>query len=229
MKIHADELYKKIKTGLPKDEIVIDVREDDEWQEGHIPGAQHIPYIKMQLSLAAAALDVPYEWFTLDFATADFSRQKAILMLVNKAMRNWRGWLNESMNQRLWNWRIAKAIKAGELPAAPTENRNGFDVSQWWKVEWQAPEEVWTDRQEANQADMLEWQMGLVPLSTSAKRRGGDLEDRLRQKAEDLKLAAEIEDEYGLEAGTLIKAQIPGQTGNQSVPPSPKGMDNGNQ
>ncbi len=43
MKIHADELYKKIKTGLPKDEIVIDVREDDEWQEGHIPGAQHIP------------------------------------------------------------------------------------------------------------------------------------------------------------------------------------------
>jgi capsid protein len=203
--------------------------EDIDLKVSPTPGAQHIPYIKLQLSLAAAALDVPYEWFTLDFSTADLSRQRAILTLVNKTMRNWRGWINESMNQRLWNWRIAKAIKNGELPPAPTEKRNGFDISEWWKVDWQAPEEVNTDRQESVQADMIEWQLGLGPLSKAARRRGNEIEDLLRQKADVLKTASEIETEYGLKPGTLIVAQIPGQTGNQSVPPPPKGMDNGNQ
>jgi lambda family phage portal protein len=202
--------------------------EDLDMKVSPTPGPQHIPYIRLQLALAAPCLDVPYEWFALDFTTADFSRQKAIMLLANKALRNWRAWLNESMNSQLWNWRIPMAMKQGDLPAAPTEQRNGFEVSTWDRVEWQAPEEPWTDRQESNQADMLEWQMGLVPLSVAAKRRGGDLEDRLRQKAEDLKMAAEIEAEYGLPPDTLIKAQIPGQTGNQSVPPEPKGATNGN-
>lgn len=200
--------------------------EDLDMKVSPTPGANHIPYIKAQLMFAANALDVPYEFFTLDFSTADYSRQKAIMLLANKTIRNWRQWLIESMNRRLWNWRIAKAIKSGELPPAPTEKRKGFDVSEWWKVEWQAPEEAWTDRQEANQADMLEYQMGLVPLSTAAKRRGGDLEDRLRKKAEDLIMADRIEAEFGLPKGSLIVAQIPGQTGNQSVPP-PKGASDG--
>jgi capsid protein len=177
-----------------------------------VPGATHIPYMKLNLMLASAALDLPYEFFTLDFSSADFSRMKAVLLLTNRTMRNWQRWLIDTMLQRLWNWRIAKAIKHGDLPPAPTERRNGFAVSEWYKVDWQAPEEPWVDRQEANQADMLEWQLGLVPLSASAKRRGRDLEESLREKAANLQLAMDIEKEMGLAEGTLIKAQIPGQT-----------------
>jgi len=181
------------------------------------PGKNHIPYIKLELLLAAAALDVPYEFFTLDFSTADYSRMKAVLLLVNKTMRNWQKWLSTSqwnMNQRLWNWRTAKAMKpGGDLAPAP---RNEKGVSQWFRVEWQPPEEPWADRQEANQADVLEWQIGLGPLSAASKRRGRDLEDALREKAANLKLADEIEKEFKLPAGTLIKAQIPGQTDSRA-------------
>lgn len=186
--------------------------EDLDMKVSPTPNAQHIPYIKMQLLLAAAALDVPYEFLTLDFSSADFSRMKAILLMVNRKIRCWQKWVADDMLQRLWNWRIAKAIKNGELPAAPTEDRNGLAISQWYKVDWQAPEEPWLDRQEANQADMLEWQMGLTPISIAVKRRGRDLEETLREKAANMKLAAEIEKENDLPEGSLIKAQIPGQT-----------------
>jgi capsid protein len=116
------------------------------------------------------------------------------------------------MNQKLWNWRIAMAIRDGVLPPAPVSQVRGFMVSEWNRVEWQGNEEAWTDRQEANQADMMEWQLGIGPLSNAAKRRGSNLRELLTQKARDLKMAREIEAKYELEPDTLIKAQIPGQT-----------------
>ena len=101
------------------------------------------------------------------------------------------------------------AIGDGELDPAPVDNRG---ISEWMHVEWQAPEEPWVDRQEANQADMMEWQLGLGTVSEFAKRRGKDLEEVLREKAGNIRLSHEIEKEFDLPAGTLIKAQIPGQT-----------------
>jgi capsid protein len=192
--------------------------EDLDMKKSETPSQTHIPYMKLQLLLAASALDFPYEFFTLDFSTADYSRMKAVLLLSNKSIRNWQAWLSGSL-QRLWNWRIAKAMKEGDLAPAPLVD----GVSQWFRVEWQYPEEPWVDRQEANQSDMLEWQLGLGPLSKAAKRRGGNLEDFLRQKAEDLQTAQRLEQEYNLSPGTLIKAQIPGQNG--VVPKDQADMD----
>lgn len=183
--------------------------EDLEMKVSPTPNPTHIPYIKLQLMLAASALDVPYEFLTLDFSTADFSRQKAILLLVNKAMRNWQAWLNETMNQPIWNWVIARAMKYGEIPQAPID---ASGVSQWWRVDWQAPEEPWSDRQEAQQADVLEIQMGVATLTGAAKKRGRDLEDTLRTRARELNLINTIAAEYGVAPEQLSKLQIPGQT-----------------
>jgi lambda family phage portal protein len=183
------------------------------------PNAQHIPYMQMQLGLCAAALDFPYEFFTLDFSKCDYSRFKGVLLWVNKTCRPWRTWLNDSLNQRIWNWRIAMAIGDGELDPAPVDKRG---VSEWMHVEWQAPEEPWVDRQEANQADMMEWQLGLGTVSEFAKRRGKDLEEVLREKAANIQLSHKIEKEFDLPIGTLIKAQIPGQTETpQNATPAP--------
>ena len=182
------------------------------------PNAEHIPYIKMQLMLCASALNRPYEFFTLDFQNADFSRMKAILLMCNRASRDDQAWLVSYMMKRLWNWRIAKAIKEKELPPAPIETRNGMNVSEWYKVEWQGPEEPWLDRQEAQQADVLEIQAGLNTFSRASKRRGGDFEDTLREKAQDQMTINRVAQEYGLDPQQLVMLQIPGQqapaTGN---------------
>lgn len=182
------------------------------------PNPQHIAYMRFQLGLCAAALDFPYEFFTLDFSTCDYSRAKNVLLLVNKACRPWQAWLNQTLNQPLWNWRIAMAIRDKDLPPAPVNEKR---ISQWNRVDWQAPEETWIDRQEANQADLIEWQMGLGSMAKSAKKRGRDIEDLLREKAALIKLSRSIEVENGLPEGILIKAQIPGQAEEKSsVQPS---------
>jgi rhodanese-related sulfurtransferase len=42
-------------TAVPDDAWLLDVREDDEWAAGHVPGARHIPLGQ----LAARAAEVP--------------------------------------------------------------------------------------------------------------------------------------------------------------------------
>ncbi|OQA08469.1 MAG: molybdopterin biosynthesis protein MoeB [bacterium ADurb.Bin374] len=42
-RISVRELEKRISEGLSPDELVIDVREPDEFASGHVPGAENIP------------------------------------------------------------------------------------------------------------------------------------------------------------------------------------------
>jgi capsid protein len=106
--------------------------------------------------------------------------------------------------QAWWDWRVGlEVMQGGALYPAPPS---------WRRVEWQGPEEVWLDRQETAQADALEWQMGLGTMSRACKRRGhGDLRDALSEKADEIILSRQIEDEKGLERGILLQVQIPGQ------------------
>jgi lambda family phage portal protein len=189
----------EILEGLPGDEL--------EFKQSIIPNATHIPYVKLQLALCASALSMPYEFFTLDLSGLDFSRQKGMLLLVNYACRPWKRWLADTFLTPLWNWRIAMAMTK-DLKPAPTQK----GISEWRNVEWQYPEEIWIDRQEQNQADILEWQMGQGTMSQFAGRRGQDLETLLRRKAQDMALAKQIETEFGIDPNTLINTQIPGQT-----------------
>lgn len=191
----------EILEGLPGDEL--------DMASSTTPNNTHIPYVKLQLALCASSLSMPYEFFTLDLAGLDFSRQKGMFLLVNFACRPWKRWLIDSFLRPLWNWRIAMEMRPGGA-LAPAPATNG--ISEWMKVDWQCPEEPWIDRQEAQQADVLEIQAGLNTLGRASKRRGNDLEDTLREKAQEQKLIEQIAGEYGVDPEKLVKMQIPGQT-----------------
>ena len=173
------------------------------------PGSNHIPFVDFWYKICAASMDFPYEFFSLDFSKADWSRMRGILLMINHAMQPWEKWLSDAM-QHWWTWRVGMEVRpGGALYPAPVDARG---VSEWNKVAWQPPEELWLDRQESAQADMLEWQMGQNTMGRVAKRRGiGDHTDLLLEKAEEISAANMIEDEYGLPRGTLINIQIPGQ------------------
>jgi capsid protein len=173
------------------------------------PGANHMPYIDFWMKLCASAIDFPYEFLSLDFSKADWSRMRGVLLMINHALRPWQAWLADNMSA-WWNWRIGmECKKGGALYPCPV---NAFGIPQFMRVEWQSPEELWLDRQETAQADIIEYGLGQTTLAKSAKRHGvGDLADNLRAKAKELSLAREIEIEHGLPEGSLIKAIIPGQ------------------
>jgi capsid protein len=173
------------------------------------PGSNHIPFVDFWLKLCAAAMDFPYEFMALDFSKADWSRMRGILLMINSAMKPWNQWLADNM-QKWWIWRVGMEIRpGGALYPAPVDEQG---VSQWNRIAWQPPEELWLDRQESAQADMLEWQIGQNTMARIAKRRGhGDLADLLTEKAKEIAQSNAIEDEFGLPRGTLINVQIPGQ------------------
>ena len=175
------------------------------------PSATHIPYMQMQSGLASAGIGYPYEFFTFDFSHCDFSRMIAVVGLINMASGIWRAWLAESLT-KLWNWRIALAMRDGVLPLAPLD-KNG--VSQWKLVDWQGPADFVFDRQKEVQADTLEFQMRQTTMSMAARRRGKDYVDILRQQARDYKTEKRVADEEGVPEDIIHpKAQIPGQTSN---------------
>lgn len=175
------------------------------------PGATHIPYMKWQLTLAATVLQFPYEFFALDLAQLDWSRMRGTLILVNKVFSSdyW-PWLVDRMLNPLVNWRVAMAMRpGGELGPAPVD---ATGRSQWDRLEWFPPEEVWLDRQETAQADMLEMQMGKSTLGEVLKRKGVDLQDHVTTRAREIKLIEKIAQDEGVHPDQLHKLQIPGQT-----------------
>jgi capsid protein len=175
------------------------------------PGATHIPYMQMQAGLASAGIGYPYEFFTFDFSHCDFSRMIAVVELINNASALWRTGLAESL-YKLWVWRIAMAINDGDLPPAPLNSKG---ISEWNLIDWQGPKDLVMDRQKDIQADTLEFQMRQGSMSGSARRRGKDYSDILRQQARDYKLEQRVAKEEGVPEDIMHpKAQIPGQTSN---------------
>jgi capsid protein len=173
------------------------------------PGANHMPYIDFWMKLCAAAIDFPYEFLSLDFSKADWSRMRGILLMINHALRPWQAWVADRMNN-WWAWRISMECRqGGSLYPCPV---NELGIPQFMAVDWQAPEELWLDRQETAQADIIEYGLGQTTLARAAKRHGvGDLRDNLIAKADELVMAREIEIDKGLPEGSLIRAIIPGQ------------------
>lgn len=188
------------------------------------PGPTHIPYMQMQAGLASAGIGYPYEFFTYDFSKCDFSRMIAVVALINHASGIWRTWLGESL-QKLWTWRIALAIRDGDLPPAPLDKKG---MSEWKIVDWQGPGDLVFDRQKDIQSDTLEFQMRQTAMSQVARRRGRDYSDVLRQQARDYKMETRIAQEEKVPEDIIHpKAQIPGQTSNagpigQPEPKEPK-------
>lgn len=183
--------------------------EDIDLKGSPTPNANHIPHVKMHLMLCASATGFPYEFFTLDLSSLDYSRQKGMLLLVNYAARPWKLWLQERFMRRVWNWRVGiESAEGGALYPPPKVD----GVSQWNKVSWQGSEEPWIDRQEAQQSDILECQSGLGQIEAAARRRGGDFSENLRSNAKALKKVAKIAAEEGIDPALLFKMQIPGQT-----------------
>ncbi len=220
----AGQTLEKVETG----EIHYLRRGDKMHEIGNAtPGETFDPFVEKNLRLIGAALGLPYEFVLLDFSEGSFSSSRAALLQTYRTFTNWQMWLVGCFLQPVWNWVIAKAIKAGTLPVAPVDERS---VSQWYKVQWQTPEYGWVDPQNEAQAHMLEITAGASSLTQWALKRGKDAEEILAEKGRDIANAARIAAEITKETGTaitwkdLITLGMPGQvSGKQQQEPPPAG------
>jgi lambda family phage portal protein len=170
--------------------------EDVQSLASNTPNPQYMAFCKMYAQTIAQGLGIPYPIAMLDFDGSNFAVSRAALMIAYnrfEALQN----IVIRKSQRVWNWRIAKAIKDGELPPAPTDSRG---MSTWYKVEWARPRHEWIDPQAQIAAEREAIQLGVETWAGTIKKRGGDVEDTFRAKAAELKLIKDIGDEFGVDA-----------------------------
>lgn len=154
-------------------------REDLLSLESKTPNAQYVAFCELSLRIIASALSIPYEFLVLDFKQGSFSASRAALMTTYRTFSMWQQWIIDRFLQRVWNWRIAKAIGDGDLPPAPVDKR-GF--SEWYKVKWMTPRYDWIDPKAETVADEKRVRMGSRSVTDVAHSGGKDIEDILDEK-----------------------------------------------
>jgi capsid protein len=183
------------------------------------PGANYVEHNIFLLKLIGAAVSIPYQFLTLDFSVGGAGNNRAALLATYRTFETWQSWLKDKMLQRLWNWRIAKAIKNKEIAPAPIDARG---YSEWYKVDWTPPSYDWIDPQKEEAANLSDFKMGTLSLSDITRRRGKDGRDALLSKGKDIADAMDVCTEINKVRGTqlewrdLIDVAIPGQ--NQAKP-----------
>ena len=183
------------------------------------PNSQFVPYSEQMLRMIGAALSIPYEFLVLDFKQGSFSASRAALMQTYRTFSMWQSWLVDTLLQRTWNWRIAKAIREGDLPPAPLDTRG---VSQWYKVRWSLPDYGWIDPKAEATSNEKEFALGTASITSIAAKRGRDGEEVLREKANDIATAHRIADEINQLHGTSIGwRDIIGVTSKSPAAPPP--------
>ena len=155
------------------------------------PGQYHVAYLEWQLKVIASALGLPWEFVIMVFTDGSFSAQRSALLHALHKFINWHHWLNASLNRRVWNWRIAKAMKEGDIDKAPLD-KNG--VSEWHKCAWALPNMGWVDPEASVKANVLAWNLGNMSLKRICAQEGFDRDDVLTEKAGDISAAIEQAD-----------------------------------
>jgi capsid protein len=112
--------------------------------------------------------------------------------------------LNEMLNQRVWVWRIASAMKNGELRAC-------LDP-RWWNNHWQGPPKLTADAGRAIQGDVLALQNGMLNWEDYHNARGANYRDKIGKqiaalawaKSECDKVGVPFEYIFSLKPGTPV-------------------------
>jgi capsid protein len=163
--------------------------EDIQAFESKSPNSQYVPYLEYQARTIGAALGLPFEFVMMLFTNGSFSAQRSALLHAMHKFILWHSELSTMFCARVWNWRIAKAMKEGVLPFAPI-GKNGF--SEWFKCAWSLPETGWVDPEAFIEAERKAWSFGKTSLKKIASSQGQDREEMLTEKGRDIIEAAKV-------------------------------------
>jgi capsid protein len=174
------------------------------------PNAIYESYNRLMLEEIATALSIPVEILTLNFKSGQVPKQAVAVAI--KTIERFQKLITSQLIQRVWNWRIAKAIKDGDLTLAPLVD----GVSQWYRTAYQFPGFDWADGSE-DQSNLIAYNMGTRSLTEISRKAGKEFEDTLSDKCAEIEIAIEKAAAINKKHGTnlsfreLIVSQNPGQ------------------
>ena len=133
------------------------------------PGDQHVPYMEHMGRIISAGVGMPYEVVAHIYTNGSYTANRAARTDFKKFIMGRWEWRNKVLNQRVYNWAIAKAIKQGLLPPAPI-GANGR--SEFSKCTWTLPHFPQIDEGKEIAADIKQWGAAVTSLSDLAQEQG---------------------------------------------------------
>ena len=134
------------------------------------PNSNYTQVMEHMARAICAGTGFPYEIVMHIYTSGSYTANRAARLDFAKALMGRWAWRNKVLNQRVWNWRIAKAVKAGELPPAPVNQRTG--LSEWNKCAWTLPHFPHIDEGKEVVADIKQWGCGQESLADWAQQKG---------------------------------------------------------
>ncbi|MFL9824352.1 phage portal protein [Rhodoplanes sp. SY1] len=169
------------------------------------PNAVFEHFVRAGLRHVAAALGLSYEQLSADWGQVNYSSARAALLEV------WRGF---SRRAALYATDFAQPVYVRWLEEAVVRGRVALPAGSpafaeakaaWTRCRWRMPGRGWVDPLKEADAAAVRIGLGVSTLEREAAEQGLDWEENLRQRARELAAARRLEEEYGLEAGTLVE------------------------
>jgi len=147
-----------------------DPDKDFKFAEMKNPSGNYTQVMEHMARSIAAGTGFPYEIVMHIYTSGSYTANRAARLDFAKALMSRWAWRNKVLNQRVWNWRIAKAIKAGDLPPAPIDEHTG--LSQWHRATWTLPHFPHIDEGKEVVADIKQWGCGQESIADWAQQKG---------------------------------------------------------
>jgi lambda family phage portal protein len=120
---------------------------------------------------------LPLELVLMDFSRTNYSSARASLLQAYRAFRKIQKRFANRVLRRIYNWRISKWIKSGELTDRPDA----------WRHNWNAPGWAWVDPEKEGKANLIALDAGTTSLARIAQDLGQDWEEIIAERAAELK------------------------------------------
>lgn len=197
----------------------LDQGDDVKSLASNTPNSQHESFGLMCCRYMAACLCVPVEFFLLDLRNLSWSTSRTVTEQAKSTILDWHEWLIESRVRKLALWRLAMAIRDGDVKPAPVEKltSRGLPKSQLMRVRFSVPDYAHVQREAEADADEKEFNLCKTSLDEIARKRGlSGREDLLEAKGGDISAAVKLAQQLTKDLGEpvswrdLINASKPG-------------------
>ena len=209
--------------------------EDDDLAsfESRNPQPTWTPYLEHHLRVIAPAFGVPYAYLMMEFTQGSYTAQRSASLHARHTFLNEHERICRQFMDRLYNWRIAKAVKQKRLTDPPVDKNTG--VSEWYWKKFTKPNYGWLNPGEEAKGKKELWNMGLESLETMIDGEE-DRDEVFRSKVGDIQIAQKMAAEFNTENPDaeqltwrdVISSLAPGQNTPRIVGEN-KGQDSENE
>jgi|TARA_R110000823_G_scaffold279806_1_gene398008 lambda family phage portal protein len=158
---------------------------------GGRPNVDAIEYLLYRLRKIGSTIGMPVEFLLMTIGKTSFSASQGMILLYQQTVENEQRLLIPLLTD-IYRWKVANWIKDPTLDLIIPDGAKPF------KVGWQPPSFRWVNRAAQVKADTAYLQMGAISLDDVTSTFGYDAATVLEKKAQNIRTAMRLADEYGL-------------------------------